>query len=297
VIKFYLHGELGNQMFQWATGVALAVRNSTSVVFQTTHKVPFRMSEFVASETQAVHGPLKTDSLAISFPLYNRVPRIAHRFINGFREVGNNYQDLYFREGRRYFGYFQSWRYFHTIRDEIVGGFQLRQPSSQFQHLISALPTEFTGIHIRRGGEGKAVLAKDFHGLLDLEYYRKAVSLSKRLGAPENYVVFTDNLAKAQPLIQGLGLGDAVIISPDDGFSQCENLHLMAKSNCLIGANSSYSWWAAYLSSEQKTPPIFPRQWYMDPNISTNDMLLPRWVSIGFEMFQNEKKFRHLSVE
>lgn len=282
-------------MFQWATGVALAQTNRTSVAFQTTNKVPFRMSEFVASSSYAVSGPSKRDFFPFSWPLHTRVPKVAHKFINGYREEGTIYRDLDYREGRRFFGYFQSWRYFDTLGEEVVEGFQLKKASSGFKDLINNLPKEFTGIHIRRGGAGRSILAQDFHGLLDLEYYRSAIKLGRSLGAPGNYVIFTDNLDKARGLIRSLELDRITVISPDDGFSQCENLHLMARSSSFIGANSSYSWWAAYLSSQHKVPPIFPRQWYMDPKTSTNDMLLPDWISIGFEKFLNEPKLRHLS--
>jgi hypothetical protein len=71
----------------------------------------------------------------------------------------------------------------------------------------------------------------------------------------------------------------------------------MALCSGFIGANSSYSWWAAYLAKNLDVNPIFPRQWYMNPELSNADMLLPDWISIGFSKFANEKVSRGLNAE
>jgi hypothetical protein len=109
-------------------------------------------------------------------------------------------------------------------------------------------------------------------------------------------VVFTDNPEKAQETIDLIGLKDFKVLGPKDTYSQCENLWLMACSTSFIGANSSYSWWAAYLNTNLKTQPIFPRQWYMNPDLSNNDMLLPDWISVGFDKFLNEEATRGVNL-
>ena len=124
-----------------------------------------------------------------------------------------------------------------------------------------------------------------------------------------NYVAFAgifelDNLytqseieMKAKELIDQLHLGNPRIIGPEDTHSQCENLVLMANATSFIGANSSYSWWAAYLNRGLQSRPIFPRQWYMNPDLSNTDMLLPDWISVGFNKFLNEKRTRGINFE
>lgn len=296
MVTFDLHGELGNQMFQWATGLAFSINHITPVTFCTLPGVTSRMSEFTTSKNFEIRESLKID---ISKSLLSRVSRK----LNFGKEIGNiqnekglNFQGLQFEINRRYHGYFQSWRYFHSIREMLVSEFTLIDPSPSFHQIRNSLPSAFTGIHVRRGGSGAAVLTSDYHGLLDVEYYKRAIKLNIQLGGSQDYVVFTDNREKAQETIDSLDLRNFIILGPKDTHSQCENLLLMTSATSFIGANSSYSWWAAYLNSNLATQPIFPRQWYMNPDLSSNDMLLPDWISVGFNKFLNEKTTRGVNL-
>lgn len=284
-------------MFQCAAGIAFSKAFETSVVFHTTPKTSNRLAEFRVSRQYTVQKSSRLDPFMSSFFGSIRNSTTEELLMNAYREIGNNFQALPYQAGKKYFGYFQSWRYFDTLKSDLNEAFQLEQPSGEFEELLKTLPHEFTGIHIRRGGGGKAVLNADFHGLLGLEYYRQAIGVNKQLGGSQKYVVFTDNPSMAREVIEGLHLGEYIVIGPETAYSQCENLHLMSRATSFIGANSSYSWWATYLNSKLVTPPIFPRQWYMDPDISTTDMLLPQWISLGFSKFANEPTFRGIAVE
>ena len=297
MITFNLHGELGNQMFEWATGIAFSKINHAEVEFRTLPGVISRMDEFKSAGNFSV---TESSPLEIKSKFLSKLARtVNHQFDIGNlqTEVGLNYQELEFNMSRTYHGYFQSWRYFHFLRDSLITEFELASPSKSFGEIKSSLPSSFTGIHIRRGGSGAAILTSDFHGLLDSEYYKRAIELSEKLGCSKDYVVFTDNPDKAMETVNELGLASSRVIGPRDTHSQCENLLLMAQASNFIGANSSYSWWAAYLNQRLVSQPIFPRQWYMDPNISNNDMLLPDWISIGFSKFLNERVNRGLRFE
>ena len=292
-VRFYIHGELGNQMFQLATGIAFSKSTGKKVVFKVAPGYTLRLSEFSSREIQLpseISWRLNGTTSALSKTLHSVCKRIPIRFI--FNEKHLSYQEINRLPAKIFHGYFQSWRYFHQYQEEILNQFSLIKPSKEFTDLVSTLPEDFTAIHIRRGGSGAAVLAEKFHGLLDSDYYKCAIKLNETLGGSANYIVFTDNLEKAKEALKKIGLQDARIISPIDTHSQVENLQIMSLAKSFIGANSSYSWWAAYLAKELKTPPIFPRQWYMDPTISTNDLLLPEWISLGFSKFLNEVNVR-----
>jgi len=294
-VRFYIHGELGNQMFQWATGIAFSKSTGEKVDFKVAPGYTLRLNEYITSElqtsqvnSQGIHG----STGALSKTLHSVMKRIPTPYI--FNEKQLSYQEINRLQAKIFYGYFQSWRYFHQFQSDVFDEFSLAKPSQQFNELISTLPSDFTAIHIRRGGSGAAILAEKFHGLLDSDYYQRAIQLNKSLGGSTNYIVFTDNHERAKKTLQKIGLPDARVISPVDTYSQVENLQIMSLAKSFIGANSSYSWWAAYLAKELKTPPIFPRQWYMDPSISTNDMLLPEWISVGFSKFLNEESVREV---
>ena len=296
-VRFNIHGELGNQMFQWATGISYSRSTSKTVKFKTLPGFANRLNEFASINSYAHFGD-------ITVKLGN-FPKLKSRFFSYLRHLPNpfyfdekhlNYQDLARIRARVFHGYFQSWRYFHEIKDEITADFALIHESQNYLDHIAALPQDFTAIHIRRGGSGASILTENYHGLLDADYYSRAISLNELLGGSTNYIVFTDNPDLASLTLKELGLKPLKIVGPQDTSSQIENLHIMAHATSFIGANSSYSWWAAYLAKNLKTPPIFPRQWYMDPNISNNDMLPPDWISIGFTKFQNEENYRGINV-
>ncbi len=297
MITFSLHGELGNQMFQWATGLAFSRKHQVPIKFLTLPDVTPRLSEFRTGrnfDIEPISLGLNPDSI---FRKASRKIGFEHGLGNVQNEVGLNFQDLEFANLRNYHGYFQSWRYFHYMRDSILVEFELLNASKNFFELKNSFPEHFTAIHIRRGGPGAALLTSDYHGLLDFEYYRRAIDLNEKLGGSDNYIVFTDNPDKAGELVNQLDMRNPRIIGPRDTHSQCENLILMANARSFIGANSSYSWWAAYLNKNLQTHPIFPRQWYVNPNLSNTDMLLPDWISVGFNKFLNEKQVRGIDLE
>ena len=297
MVTFNLHGELGNQMFEWAAGIAFSRLHNTNLEFQTLPGVAARMSEFTTAQHYSIRESLvKNDQLSL-FARAARRAKLKIPFDRSQMEKGLNFQHLKFVEGSTYHGYFQSWRYFHHLRDLLISEFSLVAPSESFGELSASLDGGFTAIHIRRGGSGAAILTSDYHGLLDVEYYNRAISLSEELGGSKKYVVFTDNPEKALETVQKLCIENVRIIGPQDTHSQTENLLLMTKATSFIGANSSYSWWAAYLNLNLLTKPIFPRQWYMDPDLSNNDMLLPDWISIGFSQFLNEEAPRGIHLE
>ena len=294
-VRFYIHGELGNQMFQWATGIAFSKSTGKKVDFRVAPGYTLRLNEYSRSETPAhpaISRKMHGSTNVFSKNIHSVVKRIPTRFI--FNEKLLSYQEINALPAKIFYGYFQSWRYFHHFQEEIFGEFSLTKPSKQYTDLVSTLPDDFTAIHIRRGGSGAAILAEKFHGLLDSDYYKRAIEVNISLGGSANFIVFTDNHERAKETLQKIGLQDARVISPVDTYSQVENLQIMSLAKSFIGANSSYSWWAAYLAKELTTPPIFPRQWYMDPSISTNDMLLPGWISLGFSKFLNEEIVREV---
>ena len=297
MVSFNLHGELGNQMFEWATGIAFSRLHNTKVEFKTLPGVTARMSEFKTSEHYLINESSLVDNrLNLLFRL-SRKMKLGIQFDSTQIEKGLNFQQLEFVEDATYHGYFQSWRYFNDLRDLLISEFSLLAPSDNFHELSDSLEGDFTAIHIRRGGSGAAILTSDYHGLLDFDYYNRAISLNEELGGSRKYVVFTDNPEKALETVQKLNIENVRIIGPRDTHSQTENLLLMAQATSFIGANSSYSWWAAYLNERLLTKPIFPRQWYMDPDLSNNDMLLPDWISLGFSQFLNEKAPRGIHLE
>jgi hypothetical protein len=297
MITFKIFGELGNQMFQWATGIAFSKKNKVEINFEVQPSTTLRITEFKTFNDYRSTLLLKSNKIESIIEFFTDKLTGISSINFSEKNMMLNYKDLDFKNNSVFDGYFQSWRYFDSIRNEILNGFELKEPSSAFKELLQLIPENFTSVHIRRGATGAAVLNSSFHGLLDFEYYKNAISLNEKLGGSRNYIIFTDNPEVAAETVKLLNLMKFKVIGPKDISSQCENLILMSKATSFIGANSSYSWWAAYLNSNLLTQPIFPRQWYMDPDLSNNDMLLPDWLTVGFKKFLNENMIRGVDFD
>jgi len=129
---------------------------------------------------------------------------------------------------------------------------------------------------------------KDFHGILPLEYYQNAIRAMKKCTSVSKIVFFTDNKPEAAIIIQQLGLQESLILGEEDLPSQHETLELMTYAEGIIGANSSFSWWAAYLAKNPDSVKIFPRPWCRSFDSYESQLLPPGWQTIGFSKFEND---------
>lgn len=171
------------------------------------------------------------------------------------------------REGNIPDVYLQSEKYFAKYRNEI---------KQMFAHGITR--NDFVGLHIRRGDYMKAT---QFHTpLWQTDYYKKAVSLFPN----EKFLVFyrdrqdqiTDDADAdwCAEACDSLGIDWGF----NFGVTETDDLNAMASCKYLIGANSSFSWWAAYLGSHEQV--VFPKDtsWFTDHKVRTE--LLPEWTQL-----------------
>lgn len=151
-------------------------------------------------------------------------------------------------------GYFQHWKYvdqiFHLIRPEIENYFQT------FELSYEKLPTEFIGIHVRRGDN---IYTLQSMGSLSAEYYAEIIKKYKFPNLP--IVLFTDDIKGATDVIRKIK--PKFILGPNDS-TEWEALYLMSKSKILIMANSTFSWWAGYIGKQSgRTEKVFiPDPWF-----------------------------------
>lgn len=177
-----------------------------------------------------------------------------------YRELHFHYQ-LIPNGNFQLFGYFQSYRFFKhadkTIREIFKPNPNLRIPLSLERDIA---------IHVR--GTDYLQL-KDVHFNLDESYYRRAIKLT---GAkPENTIVFTDHYEHAEKL-----LGNEWLILSGNWW---EDFFLMQRCKTFIIANSTFSWWAAYLANGKV---IAPKEWFAEKkkHFILDDLYLPEWTVI-----------------
>lgn len=172
-------------------------------------------------------------------------------------------------------GYFQSERYFKHCRKAILDTFQFSTQvvfkANMFLRDLFLDPKETVVVHIRRGDY---LLKQDFHtNLFDTStYYMEAMKVFRKEG--KKFLIFSDDIGFCKRVFYGL---DNIYYS--DSSNEVEDLCIMSLCSNFVIANSSFSWWGAYLSQSTNKSIIAPRRWF-ETNIDTTDLIPKDWIVI-----------------
>jgi len=176
-------------------------------------------------------------------------------------------------------GYWQSPRYFSDVQPVIRGAFSFdRKVSEQNRALAARISdADSVSIHVRRG-DYTSVRSLNYHGVCSMEYYRSAVrTMASKIRNPVFYV-FSDDPAWVK---ENCSFCRPMIVVEHPGQEQAyTDMWLMSLCKHHIIANSSFSWWAAWLSANPEKIVIAPRQWFRDPNIKTDDLIPAAWLRL-----------------
>ena len=274
-----LKGGLGNQLFQYAAGRAVALH----------HKVPLKL-DLTILKTDKLHNGYRLDQFAIQADIAtdNEIVKLKggnNVLISALRKAGLVKKKSYFKEKRSsYFdrgifknnfvylnGYWQNELYFSNIRELLL---EELSPISSMNDLGCAYleqikKTNSVSLHVRR----RDYLTLENIGVLDVDYYMKAVGyIRKNLEEPTFYI-FSDDLDWCK---KSLGFLDGCIYI-DRTQTEIDDLKLMSFCQHNIIANSSFSWWGAWLNQNPKKTVIAPKGWLLNDPGSSN-VILPDWV-------------------
>jgi len=166
------------------------------------------------------------------------------------------------------FGFFQSEKYFKNVENIIREDFTFKEDiRNPCQEMMSELDGQVIGLHIRR----KDYLTNPNHCALDISYYEEALS---RFPDDATVIVFSDDSAWCHD--SGFFSEDRFLIAEDNSgyVDQC----LMSMCSDFIIANSSFSWWAAWLGNKGKV--IAPKRWFPADDKDTSDIYCQGWEVI-----------------
>lgn len=262
-----LEGGLGNQLFGWAAGFQLASRLSFNL-------------ELDAS--QLIQRKLELDNFILSNDLrISTNPRKRrddpYKKFRQFKEKDFRFDPriLEIKESTVLSGYFQSWKYFRECESEIRPLIKLRDETKQFKKMREEFSSHRTlGIHIRRGDY---IGLENHHGIATTDYFNQGVLLSSNLVSFSKIAVFSDDILAAKQAFPDADY----YVSENEVPSPAENLVLMSQFDALIGSNSSFSWWAGFLSDGPEKVRIFPRPWFTGEFLDTRDLLPKHWITLG----------------
>lgn len=250
-----IQGGLGNQMFQYAAGLSLADK---------------RRDDLVIDVSSFMHDPIRSFRLDL-------FPGVARRLASGdvsvlgpttrvptpVRVVRDDFRTFSFPEGDLYLdGYWQSERFFADIADKIIGDFDL-------SHLSARVPADAhrcAALHVRRGDY---LRSNGYHPVLGADYYRGALSL---LDDFDGVKVFSDD---PDWCAQGLGVEGAQVVAGNDEIT---DLGIMSRCRHNVIANSSFSWWAAWLNRTPGRMVVAPTKWFgPTAGLNTDNMVPSGW--------------------
>lgn len=286
MIAFYAMGGLGNQLFQYAAARALAFRNKCELVVD-----PYWFEHPHRNETPRTY---ELNKFSISVRLGTSREQYQWRRLRGrlgpvfgvlqrvqiLRERGHEYTPavLDVKIPAYMIGYWQSERYFESIRDLLEQELRPAERLCRDDLKVIQMIEESTSvsIHVRRGDYITNPSAYHYHGLCSLSYYNAAIAaLRVRLSKPR-FFVFSDDPEWA---IANIQCDAPTIYVRHNGPSQAfRDLTLMAKCQHHIIANSSFSWWGAWLS---RRPGIIlaPKRWNM-AGTNSPDLLPKHWEQL-----------------
>lgn len=283
-------GGLGNQLFIYAAGLSLARRHDVPLYvdrswYQQDSNRKFELDTFDFQAT-ILDGSWKP-SLASRIPHLSRVLRRLDRSLawgRTYHERGYMFDPVVesLQPGARLSGYLQSPKYFSSIAPELRASiWATRTTSSWYRTQLSLLTsaTPWIGLHIRRG-DYLSETAQNFHGILDVYYYQRALNSLGSDTAAWPIVIFSEDADTANELGTFLGRDFRLAVAPKES-RPIESLLLMGRSTAFVCANSSFSWWGAWLGASRCHRVVGPRPWFRAREIDDRDLLPPEWLTVG----------------
>lgn len=175
-------------------------------------------------------------------------------------------------------GYWQSEKYFKDIKTIIRQDFTLKRPQKGQNKKLAGLigSSESVSIHIRRGDYILDPQVNKVHGTCDLDYYYGAIDkLTKSVHSP-SFFIFSDDPKWVQDHICLAYPTTYVDFNgPDKAY---EDLSLMSQCRHHIIANSTFSWWGAWLNENPDKMVIAPKRWFNDNSRDTKDLMPDNWI-------------------
>jgi len=288
IVKIF--GGLGNQLYQYAAAKYLAEK----------HKVPIRLdlsafdsdklrnfdlqkfnTKFAIASKEDIANLLPRNNIAKALQyLRPKEKRTYHRerglhFDNTFSSIGPN---VYLK------GYFQSERYFLPIEQIIRAEFALdRSYTLQVEDIATNMRNEpSVSVHIRRGDYTDPEVLR-IHGVLQKDYYQKAITMAKQAIPNARFYFFSDDAGWVK---ENFDLTNSVIVSGQHTTSHVEDFYLMSQCRNNIIANSSFSWWCAWLNDNSEKLVVAPASWFAARPDDSADRIPDSWKQIASPLAQ-----------
>ncbi|MEX2006656.1 MAG: alpha-1,2-fucosyltransferase [Candidatus Saccharimonadales bacterium] len=291
MIVTLLKGGLGNQMFQYAAGRRLALKHGTKLfmdlswfknVAQVDTKRVYELNCFNIEENFIDRSSIVIAEAeqSLKVKVYRLTKGLLKPRLRTFIEKAHHYdkQVLSLPDNTYLDGFWQNEKYFTDIRRTLFDDFTFKsKPDSKNKQLLEAITnSNAVSLHIRRGDYARNQATKDFHGLMGSDYYNKAVEIMAKKTKNPRFFIFSDEPDWTKKNIK-IKYPATYVSGNKAGF---EDMRLMVNCRHHITANSSFSWWGAWLNPSKDKIVIAPRRWFLDPSMSKAEIIPEKWIKL-----------------
>lgn len=285
-----LIGGLGNQMFQYALGKRLALLNNVELKVdisflkkegQTYTKRNLELNNFGIEIPLATEEELQKYNFIQRSSIRSRLQKFSSLFFPYYtiHETSLNYNDKILQSPKNSYlnGFWQTEKYFLPIEKTIREDFTFQKPLSGLSLKMSEqiTATQSVSLHVRRGDYVNDPEISKVHGACGIGYYLKAIEVMKSKFSGLHLFVFSDdvdwvknNLTTDLPI---------TYVEQNSGFV---DMQLMSFCKHNIIANSSFSWWGAWLNNNPGKIIIAPEKWFNDSSVNAKDIIPAGWIKL-----------------
>ena len=298
MIVVRLMGGLGNQMFQYAAGLRLALHRRTSLRLDTTSLLDrtkedhthreFGLSAFGVSAKYASSAEIQSFQRVLQpsqGDLRGRLQAVLFKR-RYYREDGLQFHPEVLELPRNTYldGFFQNEKYFVDIPEQVRRCFALSPESLELAADSRSIASQVNDssticVHVRRGDYVTNPQYSDFHGVCSIKYYQDAVNELRRKGATGRAFVFSDDPIWCKTHFSPAD-GFTVIGAEHSGRHSTTHLWLMSLCNHFVIANSSFGWWAAWLGNRTGKLVCRPSPWFKTALLGGEEICPSPWSKI-----------------
>ncbi len=285
IVKIW--GGLGNQLFQYSFGKYLAAILGAEVKYdiQVTNTLNSFTQRDLAISFFNVEMPLATQAEVNQKKYFSNIylARLERKIAQHFPALlkthvvepnePSAFDQVQVRDNCYYEGYWQAFKYLQPVDDLIRRHCTLAQPSGQAvaDMLAQITTSNSVSIHVRRGD----YLNHKYLPACSMSYYQKAMPVFTKAVDDTKFFIFTDDIAWCRENFTG---PQYVFVTGNQHF---EDMYLMSNCRHNIIANSTFSWWGAWLNSNPEKIVVAPELWHTKQVHKTSDLLPESWIKIG----------------
>jgi hypothetical protein len=286
-----LQGGLGNQLYQYACGRALALQHGRPLLLDLRTILPeapkrqYELHNFcIQARPLTGHAAWCTRWVgSVRLGDYFRrlwPPAWSYKLI---RDAASGYDPSVTQHHNGpvvIHGYWQSYRYFADIATVLREDFRFKSPPVGInKELVAELESQQSvAVHVRRGDYVEVPFFNQTLGVCGPDYYQRGAEHLRKQVADPSFYVFTDDPSWAR---EHLKLpGTVQVVDHNLGKSDAEDLRLMSHCKHFLIANSSFSWWGAWLATAPDKVVIAPQQWFVADKYPPTDRIPSEWIRL-----------------